>query len=156
MTAAEVAKRAERRSLTALFFHYWLPVVLYVGLIFSASSIPGRDVPVLFPYMDKLEHLAEYSLFGLLLGRAFRFTVGGQRGRLWAFATVGLGGTVGALDELYQRLTPGRMSDVRDWAVDFTAVLLAVLLTQFVKIHPLGGRSGRASEAPPASKDAIG
>lgn len=130
------------------FVVYWLPVILYLGIIFSASSIPGRHVPVLFPYMDKLEHLAEYALFGLLLGRAFRFTVGGNRGRLWAFATVGLGGLVGALDELYQRLTPGRMSDVRDWAIDFAAVLLAVLLTQYVRIRPRGGRRAGGAEAP--------
>ena len=130
------------------FLSYWLPVILYLCLIFGASSIPGRDVPVLFPYMDKFEHLAEYSLFGLLLGRAFRFTVGGQRGRLWAFATVGLGGLVGALDELYQRLTPGRTSDVRDWAIDFTAVLLAVFVTQYVRIRPRGGRSASQGGAP--------
>lgn len=157
MKAADVAEQAGRRSPTALFLYYWLPVALYIGLIFSASSIPGRDIPVLFPYMDKLEHVAEYSLFGLLLGRAFRFTVGGQRGRLWAFATVALGGLVGALDELYQRLTPGRSSDVRDWAVDLTAVSLAVLLTQYVKIHPHRGRPVGAAptpEAPPAAKDA--
>ena len=142
--AVDVAERAGRRGRTSLFVYFWLPVILYVGLIFGASSIPGRDVPVLFPYMDKLEHLAEYSLFGLLLGRAFRFTVGGQQGRLWAFATVGLGGAVGALDELYQKLTPGRMSDVRDWAVDLAAVLLAVLVTQYVKVHPLGARPAPA------------
>jgi VanZ family protein len=143
LRASEAVDRGDRRSGTFLFLSYWLPVILYLGLIFSASSIPGRDVPVLFPYMDKLEHLAEYALFGLLLGRAFRFTVGGQRGRLWAFATVGLGGLIGALDELYQRLTPGRMSDVRDWAIDFAAVVLAVLLTQYVGIRPRGGGSSR-------------
>ena len=139
-TAAAVAGPDGGRSRRSLFYHYWLPVIVYLGLMFGASSIPGRDVPVLFPYMDKLEHLTEYSLFGLLLGRAFRFTVGGQRGRLWAFATVGLGAIVGALDELYQRLTPERQSDVRDWVVDLTAVLLAVLLTQYVKIRPFRRR----------------
>ena len=148
MNASEIVDRGERRSTAVLFLFYWLPVILYVGLIFSASSIPGRDVPVLFPYMDKLEHLAEYGLFGLLLGRAFRFTVGGQRGRLWAFATVCLGGLIGALDELYQRLTPGRMSDIRDWAIDFAAVLLAVILTQYVKLRPLGRRSPGQDGAP--------
>ena len=126
------------RSKTSLFLWYWLPVILYVVLIFCASSIPGRDVPVFFPYMDKLEHLTEYALFGLLLGRAFRFTVGGQRGRLWALATVFMGATVGALDELYQRRTPGRDSDVRDWVTDLAAVLIAVLITQYVRVHPIG------------------
>jgi len=132
-----------------LFLRYWLPVLVYIGLIFAASSIPGRDIPMLFPYVDKLEHLAEYSLFGLLLGRAFRFTVGGQRGRVWALATVALGALVGGMDELYQRLTPGRISDVRDWAIDVTAVTLTVLFTQYIKVHPIGRRRDRVSAAAP-------
>ena len=129
------------------FLSYWLPVILYIGLIFVASSIPGRMVPVYFPYMDKLEHLTEYALFGLLLGRAFRFTVGGPRGRLWALATVLLGAIVGAVDELYQRSTPGRLSDVRDWVMDVTALLIAVLLTQYARVHPIGPRRGSRSDA---------
>jgi VanZ family protein len=132
-----------------LFLRYWLPVLVYIGLIFAASSIPGRDIPMLFPYVDKLEHLAEYSLFGLLLGRAFRFTVGGQRGRVWALATVALGALVGGMDELYQKLTPGRISDVRDWAIDVTAVALAVLFTQYIKVHPIGRRRDRGPAAAP-------
>ena len=54
----------------SLFLGYWLPVIVYVALIFTASSIPGRDIPTLFTNSDKLEHLAEYALFGLLLGLA--------------------------------------------------------------------------------------
>ena len=57
-------------------FELWFGIV---ALMFTASSIPGRDIPTLFPNSDKLEHLAEYALFGLLLGRAFRFTIGVSR-----------------------------------------------------------------------------
>ncbi len=138
-----------RPGAASLFFRYWLPVILYVGLIFGASSIPGRDIPTLFPYSDKLEHLTEYSLFGLLLGRAFRFTVGGGRGRLWLVGTVILGGFVGGMDELYQRLTPGRFSDIKDWVMDVTAVILAVLFTQYIRIHPIGRRRDPAPAAAP-------
>jgi hypothetical protein len=137
------------RNRASLFFSYWLPVLLYTALIFAASSIPGYDIPVLFPNMDKIEHLTEYALFGLLLGRAFRFTVGGQRGARWALGTVALGGFVGGMDELYQRLTPGRTSDIRDWAVDLAAVTLAVLFTQYVRLHPIRRRADAAPDAAP-------
>ncbi|HYQ95708.1 MAG TPA: VanZ family protein [Candidatus Eisenbacteria bacterium] len=137
------------REHTSLFLRYWVPVIGYVILIFGASSVPGRDVPMLFPYVDKFEHLAEYALFGLLLGRAFRFTVGGRRGKLWALATVAMGGLVGGMDELYQRLTPGRISDIRDWIVDVAAVTLAVLFTQYIRLHPIRRRRDRASAAAP-------
>jgi len=113
-------------------------------LIFGASSVPGRDIPMLFPHSDKLEHLTEYSLFGLLLGRAFRFTIGGGRGRFWSIATVLLGGFVGGMDELYQRFTPGRTSDIRDWMMDVAAVSLAVVFTQYIRVHPIGRRRDRA------------
>lgn len=99
---------------------------------------------MLFPHSDKLEHLTEYSLFGLLLGRAFRFTIGGGRGRFWSLATVLLGGFVGGMDELYQRFTPGRTSDIRDWMMDVAAVSLAVVFTQYIRVHPIGRRRDRA------------
>jgi len=134
------------RNRVSLFVRYWLPVILYVGLIFGASSVPGRDIPTLFPGSDKLEHMTEYSLFGLLLGRAFRFTVGGERGKFWSLSTVLLGGFVGGMDELYQRFTPGRTSDIRDWIMDVAAVTLAVLFTQYVRIHPIGRRRDRVPE----------
>src|SRR3989442_13372221 len=124
------------REHASLFFRYWVPVIAYVILIFGASSVPGRDVPTLFPHADKLEHLAEYALFGLLLGRAFRFTIGGRRGMLWALAAVAAGGLVGGMDELYQRLTPGRVSDVRDWIVDVAAGFLAGLFPQDTQVPP--------------------
>jgi len=131
----------------SLFLGYWLPVILYVALIFTASSIPGRDIPTLFTNSDKLEHLAEYALFGLLLGRAFRFTIGGGRGKFWSLATVLLGGFVGGMDELYQRFTPGRISDIRDWVMDVIAVTLAVLFTQYIRIHPIRRRRGPSTDA---------
>jgi len=114
---------------------------------FTASSIPGRDIPTLFTNSDKLEHLAEYALFGLLLGRAFRFTIGGGRGKFWSLATVLLGGFVGGMDELYQRFTPGRTSDIRDWVMDVIAVTLAVLFTQYIRIHPIRRRRGPSTDA---------
>jgi VanZ family protein len=131
----------------SLFLRYWLPVILYVGLIFGASSVPGRDIPILFPNGDKVEHLTEYALFGLLLGRAFRFTIGGGRAKFWSLATVLLGGFVGGMDELYQRFTPGRVSDIRDWAMDIAAVTVAVLFTQYIRIHPIGRRREPAPSA---------
>jgi VanZ family protein len=146
MKEAGVSPPSDRVS---RFVRYWLPVVLYVALMFAASSVPGRDIPSLFPGSDKLEHLCEYGLFGLLLGRAFRFTVGGDRGRLWAMSTVLLGGFVGGMDELYQRLTPGRQSDIRDWVMDVAAVTVAVLFTQYVRLHPIRRRRDHAPVSAP-------
>ncbi|HSQ60172.1 MAG TPA: VanZ family protein [Acidobacteriota bacterium] len=127
------------------FVAYWLPAVAYVALIFIVSSIRGGDLPSPVPNLDKLAHLLEYSLLGLLLGRAIRFTLGG-RGRAAAVGlTIAAGAVVGALDEIYQRGVPGRSSDVRDWAVDVAAVAFSVLLAQWVSDRSLRGRGGAAN-----------
>ena len=142
MTAApgQAAGAGGRPGATALLL-YWLPAAAYIGLIFTLSTIRGTDIPSGFPDMDKLAHLLEYSLLGLLLGRAIRFTLAG-RGRVAAsIATVLAGALVGMADELYQRGIPGRSSDVRDWAVDVLAVSAAVVLTQWVSTRSLRPRS---------------
>ena len=124
----------------ALFLHYWLPVLAYTGLIFSASSIQGSRLPSFFPYMDKIAHLMEYSLFGLLLGRAIRFTFSRGSAFWITIAAVAMGASVGCLDEIYQGFVPGRQSDPLDWLTDLAAVTAAVVLTQVVHLGPFRGR----------------
>jgi VanZ family protein len=139
-TPGRAAGGADRSAATTLV-RYWLPVAAYVALIFSFSSIKGSDLPGGFPNMDKIAHLLEYSLLGLLSGRAIRFTLTG-RGRVAAsIATILFGASVGAADELYQRGTPGRSCDIRDWIVDILAVSLAVVLTQWASSRALRTRA---------------
>lgn len=134
------------RPRRGLFLEYWLPVLLYVGLIFSLSSIHGSSIPTLFPNVDKLEHLLEYSLLGLLAGRAIRFTLGGGRRLLAVGGTLGMGALVGALDELYQRRVPGRSSDPTDWLTDIAAVGLAILFTQVVSARSAASLRSRTEK----------
>jgi len=123
----------------ALFLFYWLPVLAYVGLIFSGSSVKGQDLPTLFPYMDKIAHLMEYSLLGLLLGRAIRASWSRGSALMVTLAAVGLGAAVGCLDEIYQSFVPGRQSDPLDWLTDLAAITAAVLFAQLIH-RPLRGR----------------
>ena len=124
---------------------YWLPVVGYIALIFALSSIHGDKIQSPFPYVNKLEHLMEYALLGLLLGRAIRFTLAGRPGALAVAATVAAGALVALFDELYQRRVPGRVSDAADWLTDVAAVLAAVYFSQFIHIRPLWGGRGRSA-----------
>lgn len=91
--------------------------------------------------MDKLAHMLEYSLFGLLVGRAIRFTWTGAGRVVMTFAAVGIGAAMGLLDELYQSTVPGRTSDPYDWLVDVLAVAAAVVITQIVSARPLKNRT---------------
>lgn len=116
-------------------------MALYICLIFGMSSIQSLKVPGPFPFMDKVAHLMEYSLFGLLVGRAIRFTMSGSSRVKMSIAAIAFGGFVGMCDELYQRFVPGRSSDVFDWLTDLTAVTLAVVITQVVSARPLNRRA---------------
>lgn len=52
-----------------IFFWYWLPLFVYAGFIFFLSSLSVRaDLAV--PGLDKVMHLGEYLVFGVLLWRA--------------------------------------------------------------------------------------
>jgi VanZ family protein len=57
-----------------VIFKLWLPVFLYAGFIFYMSSLPMAGMPPLFPYADKLIHLAEYTLLGWLLAQAIKYS----------------------------------------------------------------------------------
>ena len=135
---------AGARSFAPTFLRYWFPAIVYVGLIFSLSSIRGNDLPGGFPNLDKIAHLLEYSLLGLLLGRAIRFTLAGWSRNAAAISTVLLGAAIGVADELYQRHVPGRNSDLRDWIVDVAAVTAAVLFTQWVNTRSLRTDAARS------------
>ncbi len=139
------AAGASERTFASALLRYWLPAVAYVALIFSLSSIHGADLPGGFPNLDKIVHLLEYSLLGLLLGRAIRFTLAGRGQTVAVVSTILLGAAIGVADELYQRRVQGRSSDIRDWMVDVAAVAAAVLVTQWVSTRSLRSRAARAA-----------
>jgi VanZ family protein len=99
--------------------------------------------------MDKVAHLLEYSLFGLLVGRAIRFTLTGGNRVVLSLLAISFGSTIGLLDELYQRHVPGRECDPLDWLTDLTAVTLAVLVTQMLSTRRLRAPSEAERNAGP-------
>ncbi|MBA7708486.1 MAG: hypothetical protein GH143_00095 [Calditrichaeota bacterium] len=95
--------------------------ILYAMLIIGLSSIPGKSLPDLGWFShNKLIHIAEYTIFGLLVSRAMVFRVP-ARGQVFLFALL-IAGTFGALDETYQALIPGRDSSYGDWVADIVGV----------------------------------
>ena len=102
MTSPSRGTGGPGRSGPALLLRYWVPLLAYVAVIFSGSSVHGDAIPALFPNMDKVAHLLEYSVLGLLIGRALRATFPDWSPIIFTFATVGLGGMIGLADELYQ------------------------------------------------------
>lgn len=123
-----MARAAGRGSLLGTFARYWLPVLGYVTLIFVLSAQPRLQSPVKFHNADKLAHALEYFGLGFLLVRALH---GGRTAASpLALGTAALvtGMVVGASDELFQMLIPGRESSVFDFLADTAGLVLAQLV----------------------------
>ena len=123
--------RLVARRRLEMFLRYWLPVFAYLGLVQFLGSRPELLVPQLFPNVDKLVHVIEYLVLGLLLARACRASFGVAVPLRTALIAVVLGVCVGASDEFVQSFVPGRQSSVNDLLADATGLLFAQVFYLF-------------------------
>ncbi len=111
------------------FLGYWLPLIVFCAMIFIVSSISGDELAKSpFQPSDKLAHLCEYGLLGVLFARAWFNT------RMIAASLYGLGASVvyallfGVSDELHQLFVPGRSCSAWDLCADIIGGALGALL----------------------------
>ena len=108
-------------SIHAKRWLYWVPVVGYAALIFFFSSLPNptRDLPSVFgDFNDKLVHVVEYGIFGILLYRALRWGAGPRwASHAWWIAIIGAM-AYGVTDEIHQSFVPPREADALDVVAD--------------------------------------
>jgi len=100
------------------FAWYWLPVCLYMGLIYHLSAQSEPEVLSFLLLNDKVTHFFEYALLGLLLIRAlkkeyFKFNHTGLK-----LIALLIAAAYGASDEFHQGFIIGRTADFSDWLVD--------------------------------------
>lgn len=135
------------------FLKYWLPVILWAGMIFFASGSSGSSEQTsrflgplfhwLFPWLSaaaiadmvftlrKTSHVMEYALLALLIWRAMRQPVRNDpcpwnwpQARL-VFELTAL---YAASDEFHQLFVPTREARVQDVAIDLCGATAALLL----------------------------
>lgn len=126
--APDAPPRGARRPAGKHFLHFWLPVILCMGAISAASSIPSSDIPGLFAFQDVSFHGIIYALLGMLFFRALRAS--GPRLRLAALAaaTLFFGLAYGVIDEFHQSFVPGRCSTIADVLTDGAGALAGAVL----------------------------
>ena len=106
------------------FTCYWVPVILYAGLIFTLSSFPLPPPKVEIPFVDKFIHLIEYGILGFLLYRALRVSKLAKQ----VFILAIIFSILYALsDEIHQLFVPGRKFDLWDLAADSVGAILVTL-----------------------------
>jgi len=133
--------------------NYWLPPLLWMSVIFSASSdvqsyqhsstlfepllrwlfphLPQARVEELHHLFRKSCHLTEYAILVLLLWRAIRQPQK-NLARPWHWPEAGLALAIvffyAASDELHQVFVPGRTGQISDVAVDVSGAVAGLAL----------------------------
>jgi len=106
------------------FPYAWLALA-YAVLMLIVSSIPDLSPPQLgFEYQDKLYHLVEYGIFSVLLFFALLNSQKDFLRKNVLFISLLIGTSFAVLDELHQKLVPGRQPDMLDFTADFVGVAL--------------------------------
>jgi VanZ family protein len=144
------------------FLKYWLPVLIWLGLIFIGSTDvlsaehTSRFLVPLLRWLDpriswatldlvqtilrKFGHVTEYAILAVLLWRALRGGIVLRARMSILFFVVLLACIVfAASDEWHQSFVPSRTSSTRDVMIDICGAMLGLLLC-------LGFRANRQSK----------
>ncbi len=107
------------------FLYYWLPVVLYAGLIFYLSSLeqPMPAGGLEFERKDLVLHALEYFVLSALLLRGLLYSAV-KRPYLFAIA---LSVLYGVSDEAHQLFVAGRVFSVGDIIADALGAFVILL-----------------------------
>ena len=100
---------------------YWAPLIGYAGLIFYLSSFPQslEFMPMFLEDVgDKVVHMAEYGLLGILSYRALRNASGRWAARYAVALAIAVAVLYGITDEVHQAFVPEREADPWDLVAD--------------------------------------
>lgn len=122
----------------------WLPVAAYMALIFYFSSLPHPEEELpkfLFEALgDKLLHMIEFAVLGVLCYRAFRRAAGPfAAGYAVVFAIV-TASLYGATDELHQAFVPFRTATWLDWMADTAGGMVGAVVGR--RVMERGAKDG--------------
>ena len=153
------------------FFKYWLPLLIWLGVIFIGSTSgmsaeetsryivpfllwlkPGmspKAIWIILVVARKCAHLIEYTVLALLLWRALRSVPSLRTQTLMVFGTVLLGcALLAASDEFHQTFVKSRTPSVRDVLLDIGGAFLGLLIgAAFARRHPKNFRANTYNQA---------
>lgn len=112
------------------FVRYWLPVLVWAGMIFYLSSMPLTGGPGSIRLSDKLLHSIEFFSLSFILFRAFSNSNCKKGAYFFAILLTIL---YSCSDELHQLFVPGRVCDIIDLLFDSLGSVLIILFSFFNK-----------------------
>ena len=129
-TDRHVASSPINSALVNSLLRYWLPLVLWMGVIFFLSAqptLPYHPDTLLDSILKKAGHMVEYGILTFLLWRALSR---GWGTLLWSpLVTAFLVSVLYAVsDEYHQTFVPGRNGTPVDVGIDAVGALVALLV----------------------------
>jgi len=97
---------------------YWLPVLICMGIIFYASSLPASDILPIFAYQDILFHFLIYAILAYFIARALKNTYSGISPAKTIVFALTFAFFYAITDELHQMFVPGRYPSGMDLWID--------------------------------------
>ncbi|HWH90193.1 MAG TPA: VanZ family protein [Candidatus Binatia bacterium] len=149
------------------FLKNWLPVIVWVGLIFLGSTdlmsaehtsrfivpflrwlkpdISAETLASIHFIVRKCTHVGEYAVLGLLLVRAVTLMTNSKRSIPILYVSVlGVCLIVAATDEFHQTFVASRGASVRDIMIDSSGAVLGLVIASIIRIS----RSIRLKKVP--------
>ena len=114
------------------FIFYWLPPIVWMGLIFSMSSRQSIGISEEFIVnfiVFKFLHIVEYAFLYFLFLRAFRKYL--SKNSKWAYLFAAIAAILFAIsDEFHQIFVPTRQGSPRDIGIDTIGIGLSFMYTK--------------------------
>jgi VanZ family protein len=106
---------------------YWIPPIVFAGIIFFLSSRSSVEIGPEIPHIDKLYHMIIYFIFAILLWRAFYYASSPsfQKRAIWLALLFTI--IFGMSDEWHQLFVAFRHADVFDLLFDSLGASMAVI-----------------------------
>lgn len=121
-------RQKRMQPVTKNIVKYWLPLYAYGALIFYMSSMPKPLPSISIPSFDKALHIIEYSIFGFLAVRAFRYSPTRVFYKNFKVLAILLTLLYGISDEVHQLFVPSRESSIFDIIADAIGGILGVFI----------------------------
>lgn len=106
----------------------WLPVFLFLGIIFYASTIPGNNIRCFFAWQSVAYHFFVYLFLALFLTVALKKTFPDKPAIKMIFFVIIFGVIYGIMDEFHQAFTPGRSVSGFDVFVDSLGTIIGSII----------------------------
>ena len=119
------------------FLKFWLPAIVWMGVIFIFSSIPNLKSGLKEDYiLRKIAHMIEFGILTFLLFRAIRLDEPKLKKAIVSAVIITL--FYAFSDEFHQLFVQGRQCSLKDVGIDSIGILIGAGLC-YIKSRKVGG-----------------